>query len=66
MSYNPIFEEEINRDKEFEELRKAIKIRASKEQLSDLCFKFSTFVKNHPVFTSLALGVFSAGLIKNK
>ena len=66
MSYNPIFEEEISRDKELDELRKAIKVRASKEQLSDLCFKFSTFVKNHPVFTSLALGVFSAGLIKNK
>ena len=64
MSYNPIFEEEMNREREFEELRKAIKIRASKEQFNDLCFKFSTFVRNHPIFTSLALGVFGSGLIK--
>lgn len=66
MSYNPIFEEEMSRDQELDELRKAIKVRASKEQLKDLCFKFSTFVKNHPVFTSLALGVFSTGLVSKK
>lgn len=64
MSYNPIFEEELDRGKEIDELRKAIKLRASREQFGDLCFKFSAFIKNHPVFTTLALGVFGTGLIK--
>lgn len=66
MVYNPIFEEENERNKELEELRKSIKLRASKEQVKDLCFKFSTFVKNHPVFTSVALGVFGSSFIAKK
>jgi hypothetical protein len=64
MSYNPIFEEEVEKEKEFDQLRKAIKGRASQDQFKDLCFKFSAFVKNHPVFTAVALGVFSTGLVK--
>ncbi len=61
--YNPIFEQE-NRDKELGELRNAIKLRASSDQVRDLCFQFSNFIKSHPIFTSLALGVFSYSFAK--
>lgn len=64
MVYNPIFEEEISRDQELLELKKAIKLRASKEQLGDVCDKAQNFVKKHPIFTTLALGVFGIGLKK--
>ncbi|MCE2929128.1 MAG: hypothetical protein LW817_05820 [Candidatus Caenarcaniphilales bacterium] len=61
MVYNPIFEEEIERDKELIELRKAIKLRAGKDQVKDLSTKFSSFVIKHPVFTALALSAFALG-----
>jgi hypothetical protein len=64
MVYNPIFEEEISRDQELSELKKAIKLRASKEQLEDVYDKAQNFVKSHPIFTTLALGVFGLGLRK--
>lgn len=66
MVYNPIFEEEIDRDRELTELRKAIKLRAGKDQVMDLCTKFSTFLKNHPVVTTAAIGVFSYALSSGK
>ncbi len=58
MVYNPIFEEEIIRDQELLELRKAIKVRASKELLEDVYDKSQSFLRNHPIFTTLALGIF--------
>tara|TARA_B100001989_G_C24290747_1_gene340884 strand:- start:179 stop:385 length:207 start_codon:yes stop_codon:yes gene_type:complete len=66
MVYNPIFEEEISRDRELSDLKKAIKLRASKEQLGDVCEKFQDFVKNHPIFTSLVLGVFGFSFAKRQ
>ena len=62
MVYNPIFEEEISRDQELVELKKAIKLRASQDQLEDVYLKVQRFVTDHPIFTSLALGVFGLGL----
>lgn len=62
MTYNPIFEEEISREKELNDLRGAIKLRAGSDKVLDLCHKFSNFVKAHPIFTTLALGVFGANL----
>ena len=64
MVYNPIFEEEYSKERELDELKKAIKLRASKDQLGDLYQKAQNFVLNHPIFTSLALGVFGIGLKK--
>ena len=64
MVYNPIFEEELIRDKELLELRKAIKMRASKEQIDEVYVKFQNFVKTHPIFTTLALGIFGLGFVK--
>lgn len=66
MTYNPIFEEEISREQELNNLKDAIKRRAGSETILDLCHKFGTFVKAHPIFTTLALGIFSAGLIKKR
>lgn len=66
MVYNPIFEEEITRDQELLELKKAIKIRASKEQLQEVVGKAQSFVKKHPIFTTLALSVFGLGLKHNR
>jgi len=66
MVYNPIFEEENTRGKELNELRKAIRLRAGKDQVKDLCQKFSGFVRSHPVFTTLAIGVFAIGLNTSK
>ncbi len=66
MVYNPIFEEEVEREMELTELKKAIKLRAGKDQVKDLCYKFSAFVKNHPVMTTVALGVFSYSLASTK
>ena len=58
MVYNPIFEEELSRDQELSELKKAIKLRASKELIEEVYEKAQKFVKNHPIFTTLALGMF--------
>lgn len=66
MVYNPIFEEEMDRETELKGLKNAIKLRAGKDQMNDLCFKFSTFVKAHPIFTTMAIGVFSMGLVAKK
>ncbi|MDA0771876.1 MAG: hypothetical protein O3C63_02930 [Cyanobacteria bacterium] len=66
MVYNPIFEEEMGRNKELDELKGAIKRRAGSEKVLDLCSKFGNFVKAHPIFTTLALGVFGAGLAGRK
>lgn len=63
--YNPIFEQE-NRNQELQELKDAIKLRAGSDQVKDLANKFSHFVKSHPIFTSLAIGVFSTALVRNK
>lgn len=64
MVYNPIFEEELSKDQELIELKKAIKQRASKEQLEDVYKKTQTFVLRHPIFTTLALGMFGLSLRK--
>jgi hypothetical protein len=64
MVYNPIFEEELSKDQELIELKKAIKQRASKEQFEDVYKKTQTFVMKHPIFTTLALGMFSLSLKK--
>ena len=64
MVYNPIFEEEISRDQELLELKKAIKLRASKDQLEEVYTKAEKFVKSHPIFTTIALGIFGLGLKK--
>jgi len=61
---NNEIEEELDRNKELQELRKAIKMRAGSDQVLDLCSKFSTFVKAHPIFTTIALGVFGAGIAR--
>ncbi len=66
MVYNPIFEEELDRENELKGLKNAIKLRAGKDQMQDLCFKFSTFVKAHPIFTTMALGVFGLSLASRK
>lgn len=66
MVYNPIFEEEEKRDKELMELRKAIKLRAGKDQVKDLAGKFSHFVTKHPIFTVAALSAFMLGDNKAK
>ncbi len=66
MVYNPIFEEEMNKDKDFLDLKKAIKMRAGKDQVKDLCTKFTALVKNHPVITTVALGVFASSLVGSK
>lgn len=66
MVYNPIFEEELERGKQIGDLRRAIKSRATKDQVQDLCVKFTNFVKAHPIFTTVALGVFSIGLTAGK
>lgn len=66
MVYNPIFEEELSREKEFDKLRQAIKFRAGKDLFKDLCSKLNTFAKSHPIFTTVAIGVFSYGLSKSK
>lgn len=62
MVYNPIFEEEISRDQELIELKKAIKLRASKDLLEDVYRKSENFIKSHPIFTSFALAVFGLSL----
>lgn len=62
MTYNPIFEEEMGRDQELKHLRLAIKKRAGSENLTDLVEKFATFIKSHPILTTLAIGVFSSQL----
>jgi hypothetical protein len=64
MVYNPIFEEELSRDQELMELKKAIKLRASKELLEEVYFKAQKFVKSHPIFTTLALGIFGLSFKK--
>jgi hypothetical protein len=62
MVYNPIFEEEVQRDVELGSLRRAIKTRAAQDQFQNLCQKFTHFVKAHPIFTTVALGVFGLGI----
>lgn len=62
MVYNPIFEEEVERDAELGSLRRAIKSRAAQDQFQNLCHKFTHFVKAHPIFTTVALGVFGLGI----
>ena len=66
MVYNPIFEEELDRENQLRGLKNAIKLRAGKDQMQDLCFKFSTFVKAHPIFTTMAIGVFGLSLASRK
>ena len=66
MVYNPIFEEELDRENELKGLKNAIKLRAGKDQMQDLCFKFSTFVKAHQIFTTMALCVFGLSLASRK
>ncbi len=66
MVYNPIFEEELDRENQLRGLKNAIKLRAGQDQMQDLCFKFSTFVKAHPIFTTMAIGVFGLGLVSKK
>jgi hypothetical protein len=61
MTYNPIFEEELERDKELKGLREQIRYRATMDQLKDLSSKTFKFVKRHPIVTILALGVFGLG-----
>lgn len=56
MLYNPIFEEEVERQEELKGLRKSIKNRASLAQFTDFCTKVANFGKKHPIaaFTALA------------
>jgi hypothetical protein len=66
MVYNPIFEEELDRETQLRGLKSAIKLRAGQDQMKDLCFKLSTFVKAHPVFTTMAIGAFGLSLASRK
>ena len=59
MVYNPIFEEELERDKELHSLKNSIRFTASQDQAKDVCLKVGNFFKMHPILTTLALGVFS-------
>ncbi len=62
--YNPIFEEECSkcsRDRELKYLRDSICLRATQTQFKDLAFKFTKFVKAHPVVTLAAAGVLGFG-----
>lgn len=61
MTYNPIFEEELEREKDLKDLRDQICYRATMDQLKDLSSKTFGFVKKHPIVTILALGVFGIG-----
>lgn len=65
MSYNPIFEEEYNRDRDrdLNELRNYISSRAGRDNLSNLSINFKHFVKAHPIFVILALLVFIFGRV---
>lgn len=65
MVYNPIFEEELERGKQLNELRKAIKLRSGKDQVKDLTSQLGSFVKAHPVFTAVTLGIFSFAIMGN-
>ena len=62
MIYNPIFEEEFTRVKEFRNLREAIASRATNGKVQDFTKKAFGFVKSHPVLTLLVLTVFGLGL----
>lgn len=66
MVYNPIFEEELERGKQLTELRKAIKLRSGKDQVKDLTTQLASFVKAHPVFTAVTVGVFGLAVIGNR
>ena len=64
MLYNPIFEEENLREQELLDLKKAIKTRASNEQIKEVYQKTQRFIKSHPIFTTLALGLFGLSFKK--
>ena len=55
MVYNPIFEEEIERKKEFKQLRKEIKSRHRHETVRQIMDRVYNLLKKKPVLTLVAL-----------
>lgn len=57
MSYNPIFEEEVERNQELRSLKDAITYRATRDQAVDFSSKLIKFCKEHPMITLLVTGL---------
>ncbi|GEM_PF-3506135 len=55
MIYNPIFEEEAERKTEFKKLKKEIKKRARKENISTVINRVYNLLKRKPILTLATL-----------
>ena len=49
MTYNPIFEEELEREKELKSLKNSIRFRSATKHTKDLFSRLFSFGKSHPV-----------------
>ena len=49
MTYNPIFEEELEREEELKTLKNSIRFRSAKQNAKDLFAKLFKFGRSHPV-----------------
>ena len=61
MAYNPIFEEELERDEELRKLKDSICYRATKDQLIDVVKQAVNFVAKYPLVSVIFLGLFGLG-----
>lgn len=51
MIYNPVFEEETDRQEQMKTLKDAIRSRATKHYVIDLAKKLFSFGRSHPIAT---------------
>lgn len=65
MSYNPIFEEEVERERELKNLKDSITYRATRDQVMEFVSKTINFCRAHPMITLFVTGLVSASFNRN-